>query len=383
MKKKVLFVTHALESLYGAATSLRLLLRQYGGEVEFDLLLSRSLRRPRDLAAVARMYGARNAFELSLPLDHHIVRVDRNFMDKAHIAAHWIMWQRDRFRFREILRKNRYDIIHLNTVGLYGMMVPGGPFVTHVREVPAIDSATSSAMQKLANGLGLIFIDAATQDAFRHVHGRARSIVLNNPVDMTDIASFSGALVHPRLTPTTTVFSVLGMFMEEKGVDFIIQAFRKGAGADALLLIVGAGAGDYLERCRQSAGDDPRIVFWGEEREVKRVYAATDYVVRGEPYNCIGRTVYEGLYAGCRIILQRTGQGIPLFDAELFQDRVQYYPARDPQALADLFTACTGKKVQNRVGLENIVAYANTFDTFLDECIADGRQRKMDASGRN
>lgn len=379
MRKKILFVTHALESLYGAATSLRLLLQQYSGEVEFDLLLSRSLRRPRDLAATARAYGARNAYELSLPLDHHIVRVDRNWMDRAHIAAHWMFWQRDKFRFREILRENKYDIIHLNTVGLYGMMIPQEPFVTHVREVPAIDSATAPAMRKMADGLGLIFIDAATQEAFRPIQGRARSIVLNNPVNMTDIASFNTALTHPRLTPTTTVFSTLGMFMEEKGVDFIIQAFRKGAGQDVLLLIVGAGEGDYLERCRKSAADDPRIVFWGEEPEVKRVYAATDYVVRGEPYNCIGRTVYEGLYAGCNIILQRTGDGIPLFDAELFQDRVQYYPARDLQALADLFGACTGKKVQNRVGLENIAAYTHAFDAFLDECIAAGQQRKMDA----
>ena len=96
MRKKILFVTHALESLYGAATSLRLLLENYTG-IEAELMVPRSFRHPRDLAQTASSFpSVRRVHEISMPVDLNVVGIGRSLADKAHGVVHWMGWLRDR-----------------------------------------------------------------------------------------------------------------------------------------------------------------------------------------------------------------------------------------------------------------------------------------------
>jgi glycosyltransferase involved in cell wall biosynthesis len=367
MRKKILFVTHALESLYGAATSLRLLLSQYADEVDADVLLPRSLRHPRDLSRTAAFYGFRKAYELSLPVDLALVGVKRGFKDQIYGALHHINWQRDRCLYHKLLQRNRYDVIHLNSVTLHRLTRPGLPFISHIREV--ITKPSSPALANLQEGLGLIFIDEATRKPFSDRGNNIPSTVLNNPVDMSDINDFENSFSHPLLRSDTTLFSIVGQIYESKGVEFVIRAYRKGAAPNTMLIIAGEGPATYVERCREAAGGDPRIVFWGAEKEIKRIYASTDYVVRGETRHCVGRTIYEGLYAGCNVIMPGLGEPIFLFEVDKFLPRVALYKARDLESLADTFATFSGRKVNNRVGQSNIGAYVRTFDAFLDRCL--------------
>ncbi|HEY0282610.1 MAG TPA: hypothetical protein VGC27_08305 [Rhizomicrobium sp.] len=368
MSKKILFVTHALESRYGAATSLRLLLEHYSG-VEADLLVPRSFRRPRDAAATAAPFpSVRRVYELSLPVDLGLLGIGRSFADKLHGTVHWLSWQRDRNRFRDLLERNAYDIVHFNSPVLHGMLEPGMPAVTHMRDI--VIDPNSPAVDKIANGLGIVFIDAATKKPFERVARVMHSATLNNPIDMTGVGLFAGAFRHPRLTERTTIFSMIGRVSAIKGGELVIKGFRQGAGEDALLLVVGDGPKDYVAHCRMLAGGDPRIVFWGEEENVKKIYAASDYIVRGDPKPCIGRTVYEGLYSGCRVIMPGPGEPGLLFEAERFRASVEFYRAGDAASLAAVFSSCTGKKVPARRYFSNVEDYVRAFDAFLDECLA-------------
>lgn len=368
MRKKILFVTHALESLYGASTSLRLLLENYT-DADADLLLAKSIRHPRNLTATAAAFPAvRRAYEISMPVDLGLVGIRRSLADKAHGIAHWLAWQRDRQRFHRLLRENRYDIVHFNSTVLHRMLTPDMPAVTHVREI--ITTKTALITAKLAGGLGNVFIDSATRLPFAHHEAAMHAVTLNNPTDMRDVAQRAGLLRHPRIQPGTTVFSMLGRVYEIKGVDMVVAAFRQGAGENAVLLIVGAGSDDYIARCRALAEGDPRILLWGEEKDIKAVYAVTDYVVRGDPQPCVGRTVYEGLYAGCRVILPGPGQPGSLFEAERFQASMAFYEPGNKDALAAIFGTCSGKKVEKRVYLSNVGDYVRDFDDFLESCLA-------------
>lgn len=371
MNKKILFVTHALEGLYGSATSLRLLLEHYTG-VEADLVLPRSFRRSRDLNAIAACFpSVRRVYELSLPVDLHVVGIKRSVPEMLYGAAHWLSWQRDRARFRDIIERNGYDVVHFNSPVLHRVIEPGMPALTHMRDI--ILAPHSPVIDKLSNGLGIVFIDAATRKPFERVEGRTHSITLNNPIHMSDVGQYVGEFHHPRITANTAVFSILGRVSPIKGVELVIRAFKQGAGDDALLLIVGDGPKDYVAHCRTLADNDPRIVFWGEEANAKKIYAATDYVVRGDPQPCIGRTVYEGLYCGCRVIIAGLGAPDFIFEAERFRDCVELYRAGDAASLATVFASCTGKKVPTRQYLSNVEAYVRAFDGFLDECLR--RQR--------
>ena len=367
--KKTLFVTHTLEDLYGAATSLRLLLENYTG-IEADLLLPRSLRHPSDLAATAARFASiRRAYEISMPVDLGLLGIRRGLADMAHGAAHWLAWQRDQAAYRQILRDGNYDIVHFNSPVLHRMVLPGLPAVTHMRDI--ILDSTSPVIDKLADGAGIIFIDGATRRPFARREGRMKAVTLNNPIDMRAVAQ-ARALPHPRIGAATTVFSMIGRVSELKGVALVIQAFLQGAGKDAVLLIAGGGAEDYMARCRAAAGDDARIVFWGEEKSINAVYAITDYVVRGDPAPCIGRTIYEGLYSGCRVIMPGPGEPGLIFESERFQDAIIFYPPGQVSALAAIFGAQSGQKVAVRDYRSNVSDYVATFDAFLESCRGAG-----------
>jgi len=361
--KKILFVTHTLEDLYGAATSLRLLLENYTG-IEADLLLPRSLRRPRDLAATAaRFPSIRRAYEISMPVDLGLLGIRRGFADMAHGAVHWFAWQRDQAAYRQIVRNGNYDIVHFNSPVLHQMVLPGLPAVTHMRDI--IIDPRSPVIDKLANGAGVVFIDAATRQPFARREGSMRAITLNNPIDMRDVAR-AQPLDHPRLTPDTTVFSMIGRVSQLKGVALVVEAFRMGAGAQDVLLVVGAGSESYTAHCRTLAGNDPRIIFWGEERNMERVYASTDYVVRGDPAPCVGRTIYEGLYSGCRIVMPGPPESDLIFESDRFQDSIVFYAPGSKDALAKSFAACSGKNVSARNYRSNVEDYVKAFDGFIE-----------------
>lgn len=364
---KVLFVTHALENLYGAATSLRLLLQNYTS-IEADILVQRSFRNPRDLSAIAKSFpSVRNVYEMSLPVRHGILGIQRSLDQKIHGAVHWISWQRDRGRYLRLLRDNKYDLVHFNSPVLHAMVSTDMPAVIHMRDIIL---GHSTIIEKLARAKGIVFIDAATRKPFAAHEGVMHAVTLNNPVDMEDTASFSDALQHPLLTPNVTVFSMVGLISEIKGTDLVIAAFRNSASLNALLLIVGNGPADYMARCHEVAGDDPRIVFWGEEPDIKKIYANTDYVVRGDPVPCIGRTVYEGLYAGCQVMMPGPLPPDLIFEADLFGKSIHWYQAGNREALASLFAARAGRKVLGRKYRSNLKQYVEAFDGFLETCLA-------------
>ena len=373
MRKKILFVTHALESPYGAATSLRLLLKNYT-DIDADLIVPRSLRHPRDLTATAALFpSVRQVYEISMPVDLGVVGMARSFAEKAHGAVHWLNWQRDRGRYRKILRDNNYDLVHFNSVVLHRMLSPGIPAIAHIREI--IPNSDAPVIDKLASSTGVVFIDSTTRQPFVRRKHDMHALTLNNPIDMRGAASHAQTLRHPRLGPSTTVFSMIGRMSALKGVHLVISAFREGAGADSLLLVAGDGPEDYVTHCRALAADDDRIIFWGEEKDIEIVYAATDYVVRGDPQPCVGRTVYEGLYAGCRVIMPGPGTADLIFEAEKFQDAILFYQPGDRNALANLFTENNGLKIQNREYRSNVQDYVQAFDRFADVCILRHKEK--------
>lgn len=367
MRKKILFVTHALESPYGAATSLRTLLHHYT-DVDADVIVPRSFRRLRDLTALSSHFpGIRRIHEFSIPVDLGAVGMKRNFAEKLHGMAHSLSWWLDRHRYKELLAANKYDLVHLNSVVLHKMMLPDTPAVAHVREI--IPDTSALVIEKLAKNASLIFIDTTTRKPFAAYEDRMHATTLNNPIDMRRAEHCAETIDHPQMNPATTVFSMIGRISALKGVNLVIEAFCSGAGPDAALLIVGDGPPDYVAHCRQIAAADRRVIFFGEEDNVAKVYAATDYVVRGDPQPCVGRTVYEGLYSGCSIIMPGPGSPDMIFEADRFQDAIFWYAPGSKSALADVFGRCSGKKIGERRFLSNVEAYVQAFDAFMDSCL--------------
>lgn len=275
-------------------------------------------------------------------------------------AAYALMWRRTRAQFYALARD--YDVIHLNSVVLYPIVREDLPFVVHVREI--VDRDLPAVTRALQHARGVIYIDEATRAPFRHAAPR-RELVLNNPVDMTGVAAPPrDAAARLGADPAQlTIFAIIGALIPEKGVDRAIRAFRAVRDPSARLLVVGEGA--QAPALRALAAGDARIIFWGQTAEVDPLFALVDYVLRGEAYPCVGRTIYEALYAGCGVIIPGSERDNTLFEYARFASRVTFYPPADEGALQKCFEARLGHKLTHKRGESNAAAYATEFAQFV------------------
>jgi len=363
---RALFITHDA-GFYGASRSLQLLLRNYPG-IEIDLIVARRVIGGYRMVDLRERFGkqVRSLRKFHLPIDYcYRGKPANRLLLAAYRLLLRLFWMFDRHRLAHVIDAGGYDFIHLNSLVLHGLINRAHPFILHVREV--YDGSNPAALQSARQARGLIFIDEATRKPFRDL-GLTNSIILNNPIDMIPATAYrdyrpSRKDVKPDVH---TVFSMIGVASEDKGTRFVIQTFMKMRHTDARLLIVGGRERPALARYRRIARSDPRVIFWGEEPDIMKVYAITDYVLRGEEFPCIGRTVYEGLYAGCRVIIPGSDDSPPpLFEYDTFRDAIFMYAPRNDNALRGLFNRLAGEKIRERKLRSNVDAYVRSFHEFV------------------
>src|SRR5512139_2463006 len=373
MAKQALFITHDT-SHYGASRSLQLLLGRYRG-AEVDLLVQRPVGRKPDQVELRARFGGRirNIYGAYLPFDPCYQYGRKELRWRIALKLYDLLLRsRDRKRVAGIIDAGNYDFIHLNSLVLNPLIDRGHRFILHMRDV--YDGSNPAAVEQVRKASGVIFIDEATRAPFRDVPLR-RSIVLNNPFDMSGVAAYRDFRPSvPDLDPSRhTVFSVIGVASEQKGTGFIIRTFLKLRNDDARLLVVGGREADALAGYRRLASGDRRVIFWGEEKDIAKVYAISDYVLRGEAFPCIGRTVYEGLYAGCRVIVPGDRSAPPpMFEMDAFSGSIHFYRPRNEQELLALFERLSGDTVRDRLLRSNLDAYVRDFTAFAADVTGTG-----------
>jgi glycosyltransferase involved in cell wall biosynthesis len=370
MIRRALFVTHDL-SIYGASRSLQTLLRNYSG-VEIDLVIRKRLVRKNNIAHYRQYYGShiRKIMEYYLPIDSIATGDESN---PVFLLAGKIQWERNKGSFYNMIKENDYDFIHLNSLVLHQIIDKRFPFFIHVREI--FNNSNTDIYESFKKVKGAVFIDEATKASFKQ-DLLPRFIVLNNPFDMTGFVVDKKFQLKVNLSlPGKTIFSIIGSVADNKGVDFVIRAFKEVKDPNNLLLIVGRGVPNYLTFCKSLAAGDSRIVFYGEEPEILNIYAISDYIVRGEAYPCIGRTIYEGLYSGCHVMVPGSdADKNSFFDYPLFRDNIHIYTPRNILALAELMKSRSGKNVVSRTFRSNIMAHIEMFNHFISNTLSNSAQ---------
>lgn len=361
---KILFVAHDV-GLGGAARSLRELVRNY--DVEADLAVPRLTRTPDD-ATIREFFGARLGRITRWVLPWSEVYAGHPTVRQS-VRSHLVfpaLWRAERYRFARHVRRERYDLVHLNSLVLHPMLTQALPMTLHVREILTEQHARVQSDARRARGV--VFIDEATRKPFAAAPPR-ESIVLNNPVDMTGVGTLPPDAAQ-RLAGDPAkliVFAMIGDVTDEKGVPFAIDAFRAVRSADARLVLVGRVTDAQRAQLQTRIAGDRRIVVWGPERDVAPIYTLADHVLRGEPYPCVGRTIYEALYAGCGVVVPGAGQG--LFETERFANRITFYPPRDRDAFVAALDSLARTKHVDKVGASNVAGYVAEFDRFVRRVI--------------
>jgi len=367
---KALFITHDVGN-YGAARSLQLLLKNYDN-VHIDLVFKKNIFiKDDDIREVRNKFGGKiqEIMKCYLPFDFCYKYKPESFtMRIVYRLLNKLIWQVTKKKLYSKINEGHYDFIHLNSLVLHSIISREYPFIIHIRDI--FDHSSNKVIQNVSNAKGVIFIDEATREPFHNIF-LPHSIVLNNPFDMTPIKGYSDAKrekinikFHDK-----TVFSMIGAVTEKKGVLFVINCFLKLKNDDARLLIVGRGDADgdnFLEKCRKNAKEDKRIIFWGEEDDILQIYSISDYILRGEEYQCIGRTIYEGLYSGCSVIVPADEKRLkPMFEFDKYKDHIYYYPPRHASGLLAIFERLSHVKACDRVFYSNVNSYVKEFHKFV------------------
>ncbi|MGY0234319.1 glycosyltransferase family 4 protein [Longispora urticae] len=151
----------------------------------------------------------------------------------------------------------------------------------------------------------------------------------------------------------------MGRVAEEKGIEYLVTAFRRIPDPDARLLIAGdyenIAGGSVIDRVRAAAGDDGRVRILGllRGRRIDDFYASIDLFALPSLYESFGIVQAEAMIAGVPVIaadvaggrvpIQLTGFGllIPPRDPDAILAAVETLRATPPERRAELSDRAT------------------------------------------
>ena len=370
---KMAFITHDV-GIYGGSRSLRNLILQINNQHDIHIIVHKPYRNKQNINNISNWFHVKKEkiHEFRLPFSYCFYGKPQ-FNIKRKIINYILQtkWRYvDYLKLYKFLNKEIFDVIHLNSIILHQILNNRFKMIIHIREI--YDRKTTSVIKNLEKANGLIFIDLTTQEVFKKANFN-RAIILNNPYDMTILSKFSYK-VFMLGTPyeiewkEKIIFSIIGRVEYSKGILLVINSFKQYDNQNALLLIVGKCTdNEFLSKCKKAISTDNRIIIYGEEREIEKIYFISDYVIRGEPFACIGRTIYEALYAGLKVIVPGDIQkDTKLFsDYCLFKEKIYFYTPNDTQALLQILNICRDK-INNKIFYSNVEEYAKSF---IDFCL--------------
>ncbi len=380
-KSKILCITHDVGA-YGASRSLQLLLNRLEG-FEIDLVVPRYVFSFRRMLENKKFFREQDEADIRRKFGSHIGSVHQVIMDcdwlcfeashfkkkkNIYTILEFIFSTTDTWYLKYLIWKNQYEFIHLNSTVLHRYATLGREVKTliHIREdVKQPNPKDFIHDYKLCHGA--IFIDRTAYLSLECADSIPNRVLMN-PFDMTDVYDYGIPDIGIEFD-NKIVFAMFGQINETKGIDFVIEGFVKANLPNTVLLIVGSGSREYIDVCRIKIADNENIFFLPEEQQIKKYYAITDYVIRGESYLGLGRTIYEALYSGCGVIVPGKEEEFAemFFEYQIFCEKVIAYTARDIDAFVVAIKRADTKKDANFQLLSNCETYVEQFKDFLQK----------------
>lgn len=378
VKMKALFILHEGIFIYGANRSITGVLQNL--TYDYDLMICRSFTKRVDKAELRELLGKRlkNIYEVWMPR-YRCQYYDKvsMFRECSHIVNN-VLALFAAGRRKRLIKAGSYDYVHLNSLVLYPVIDGHARYVIHAREIinPRY-RRIEKFVKALQTAAGIIYIDEATKKPIENLMHGNRTLVLNNPFDMTHIAdvNYEESLRQCGVSSENTIFAMLGQVGDNKGSKFVLRAFMKHENPNSRLLIVGNHDHAYGRECEKMTQKDERIIYCGELKNTGRVYRISDYIIRGEPQFCIGRTIYEGLFSGAGVIIPGSKDDIVKMQAgDELQDRICFYKPESGRSLTEAIDHCSYQKQAGREFRSNIDYYMEQYNMFIDRVMSDNEE---------
>lgn len=368
---KALFVLHEGIFIYGANRSITGVLQNI--DYDYDLLICKSFTHRIDEEELRHLLGKhlKNIYSVWMPR-YRCQYYDRVslFSECSHVVNN-IMAFFCKGKRKRVIRQGGYDYVHLNSLVLFPVIDHCAKYIVHAREIINPQYSRIGQFAKaLERAAGIIYIDEATRIPVEAVMKNRRATVLNNPFDMTWVAGadYEDSLRKCGVARTNTVFAMLGQVGDNKGSKFVIRSFMKHANPDSRLLIVGNNEHAYGRDCEKMTENDGRVIYCGEMKDTGSIYRVSDYIIRGEPQFCIGRTIYEGLFAGTGVIIPGHETDIEKMQSgDELRDKIHFYEPESEDSLAAVIQECSHVKQTDREFRSNIGYYMERYNRFIDK----------------
>tara|TARA_Y100000389_G_scaffold199988_1_gene239494 strand:- start:11157 stop:12344 length:1188 start_codon:yes stop_codon:yes gene_type:complete len=377
MKKKILYISNVpWDTLYGAGSSLRL---------HFQAL-EKNFKKNNISADVICRYGLKEFFikkkksfsnipkflkihKIVFYLDKIDEIVNFEFKNKKNFFLKFRKKISDFFnliteiffyiKIYNMNKKNNYDFIHCNSVLTIGFLNRLKKFhilnevttILHVREL--LINPLPIGYKKEINQINkFICINDDTKNALNVALPKKKKLdieVINNPFS-PGIIKISKK-IDDKLKNNITYFAIVGVVTEGKGIEFVINTFLKAKLLRSKLLVVGKGS-DF-KKMTEKFKKNYNIKFLGEIEDLglTNFYEKIDFLIRGDKTTGIGRTVFEGLYSGARVILPKHRNDKLDRYLKSFKNQIKFYKPRSEIELVRLLKST--KHVKERINRKN------------------------------
>lgn len=368
---RALFVLQSGQFLYGASRSIEGLLKNI--DYEYDLMICKSFTGKIDEDAIRSRLGKnlRKIYLCWLPRYRCQFFDKKGFYSECSHYVNNVMAFFNSFKRKRIIRKGNYNYVHLNSLVLFPLIDKKSNFIIHAREIVNLSYWLKRMLaKKLKMAKGIIYIDDATKVSVEQVHVHPNTLLINNPFDMTAVkdVDYFRAMKQYGINENETVFAMLGQIEKSKGSDIVIRSFHGVENPSIKLLVAGNFHNPLAKRMMEQYKQDERIVFCGEIEDTTSIYRVSDYIFRGEDQFCIGRTIFEGLYAGCSVIIPGAHTDIARVpEGERWKEKIFFYAPQDEEDLKNIIVNVAGNKIRNRIYNSNVDDYIKEYNAYIKE----------------
>jgi hypothetical protein len=395
MSNRILVISHAsFENPYGATTSIREHYKAleplekfkfiHINKVSIKGLLLHRYKQPKTLSSSSSFCKRASNVEIVLPA---VLPWRNNHEDSQKcemLSFKYFLQLIDRLAWFtcsknviSVIDTYQPSLIHLNSLVLLDLVAlirkkrPGIPIISHVREV--LGQNLNKIDRQLIQDLdGLISIDYATEYRLKTLvpdYPSNRMYRIQNPFRSV---AFDGESLNVFFPVGVNVFAILGQITLAKGVDFVCECFHEANLENTILVVFGNDENSYALSLKKYWSSLNKNILWCGNHDYlyeKGVYSKIDVVVRGDLSFRTGRTVYEGLFSGSRVIIPGSDSEL-LADSDLssFSNKVEMYKPRDKESLIKTFKATHTKLKYDRINSSSRdVNYFSNYEIYRDQ----------------
>jgi glycosyltransferase involved in cell wall biosynthesis len=224
-------------------------------------------------------------------------------------------------RFRAILRRGRYDIVHFHTARAHAMAPYARGYARALVVTRRMDYRPNRIFAPLLFGRavdGVAAISHGVADSLAAAGvARERVTIISSGVDCehfrpAEPAARAAARAAFQLPPEALVLGAVGMLEPRKGHCYLLEAIARLTSGGEAANLVGIIAGDgslraKLQHDAEKLGIAQRVRFLGRLEDIRTVLAATDIFVFPSLREGLGVAILEAAASGLAIIASDSG----------------------------------------------------------------------------